>query len=418
MVSLPSLQFSVKADLSGLKSVDRELSGLDTKGKSVGQSIGNALKQSANDAASAFRAAGGKGGDDFGEQFQRGADSKVKDTFGRLVTGAKNAGGDAGKGFGGAFKGAIGNIFQGIAQGIGQQLTQGLGSAISGLKGLAIDRDAIASYDKARAQVSTLTEDMAGMATMAQEVSKAIGGSASQTEILAASYDVLSAGFSEAADAASILTNAQKGAIGGMSDLNTVSNATTTILNAYGLAAKDADKVVNQMIGTQNAGKIVVGEYAHKIGAVATTAAQAGVSLEELNAFIATATVKGVSANSSIDGMRAAISAVLKPSQEASEYAAQLGVNFSAAGLKAGGLSGIMAQLREKNADSADSLVKLFGSVEAVAAIIPSAGDGMKDFAKNLETIKGASADDAFNKMSNSIEGLSKKTRCFVKNWH
>lgn len=409
MVALPGLQFSIKADLSGLKAVDRELGGLGNRGKSVGQAISNALKQSASDAAGSFRDAGNKSGNDFGNEFQRGADGKLRDSMGRFVSTAKNAGGDAGKGFSGAFKGAIGNVFQGISQGIGQQLTAGLGSAIAGLKGLAIDREAIASYDKARAQVSTLTSDMAGMAKMAQEVSKSVGGSASQTEVLAASYDVLSAGFSEAADAASILTNAQKGAIGGMSDLNTVSNATTTILNAYGLAAKDADKVVNQMIGTQNAGKIVVGEYANKIGAVATTAAQAGVSLEELNAFIATATVKGVSANSSIDGMRSAIAAVLKPSQEASEYAAQLGVNFSAAGLRAGGLSGILGTLREKNADSADSLVKLFGSVEAVAAIIPSAGDGIKDFAKNLETIKGASADDAFAKMENSIEGLSKK---------
>jgi TP901 family phage tail tape measure protein len=409
MVALPSLSFSVKADLSGLKAVDRELGGLDAKGKSVGQSIGNSLKSAANDAASAFRSAGGKSGDDFGDQFSRGADGKVKGAFSRLAGAAVAAGGDAGKGFANGFKGAIGNVFQGIAQGIGQQLTAGLGSAISGLKGLAIDREAIASYDKARAQVSTLTDDMAGMATMAREVSKAVGGSASQTEVLAASYDVLSAGFSEAADAANVLTAAQKGAIGGQSDLNTVSNATTTILNAYGLASKDAEKVVNQMIGTQNAGKIVVGEYANKIGAVATIAASAGVSLEELNAFIATATVKGVSANSSIDGMRAAISAVLKPSQEASEYAAQLGVNFSAAGLKAGGLSGVLAQLREKNADGAESLTKLFGSVEAVAAIMPSAGDGVKDFAKNLETIKGASAEDAFQKMQNSIAGLSKK---------
>jgi TP901 family phage tail tape measure protein len=298
---------------------------------------------------------------------------------------------------------------QGVLQGVGQQLTQFAANAAGALKDFALDRGAITSFDTAKAKVSTLTSDMEGMGRMAREVSAAVGYSASQTEVMAASYDVLSAGFSKASDAANILTAAQKGAIGGMSDIGTVGNATTTILNAYGMSADKANTIVNQMIGTQNAGKIVVGEYASLIGNVATMAAGAGVRLDELNGMIATATVKGVSAGSAIAGIRQGISSILKPSKDASDLADELGISFDAAALKTGGFTGILEQLKAKGADSQGNLIRLFGSVEAVAAIAPSAGAGLADLAKNIETINTSSSEDAFAKMANSMEGLANK---------
>ena len=77
------------------------------------------------------------------------------------------------------------------------------------------------------------------------ELSVNLEGAYSQTELLAASYDVASAGFTEAADAATILEASAKGAVGGMSDLGTVSDAVTSVINAFGLEAKEANKSVD-----------------------------------------------------------------------------------------------------------------------------------------------------------------------------
>ena len=91
--------------------------------------------------------------------------------------------------------------------------------------------------DKARAAVKTLGVDVQELQKRLLQVSERSGGLASQTQLLAAAYDVASAGFSDAGANAKILEASLKGAVGGLSDLNTVSDAATSVLNAYGLEA-------------------------------------------------------------------------------------------------------------------------------------------------------------------------------------
>lgn len=408
-------KFVVSVDDAQLQKLNRELKLSEQVASQAGKKISDELAKGYTDAAGRLRDGRGrfvKAGEDAGAAIGEGVRRSVGS--GDYAGLGRKIGNDIERGLKSSLDGlrsAIGNIFQGIFQGIGQSIYGTLQNGLQRAFSAITDQSALVNFDKARASVSTLTDDVQGAIKVSNDLSKELRYSASSTEILAASYDVLSAGFTKASDSANVLRASQKGAIGGFSDLNTVSNATTTVLNAYSLSSDKADKVVNQFIGTQNAGKIVVSEYARLIGRVASTAAQAGVPLEELNAFIATATVKGVAAGSTMDGLRQAISSILKPSQEASEYAAQLGVGFDAAALRSKGLSGILADLNAKGADSVDSLTKLFGSVEAVAAIVPSAGSGIADFQKNLETIKSTSADDAFEKIANSMEGLQKRNQ-------
>lgn len=191
-------------------------------------------------------------------------------------------------------------------------------------------------------------------------------------ELATASYEVLSAGFTDAADVTKILEASTKGAVGGFSDVTTVSKATISALNAYGAGADQAAAFVDKFVSVQQSGLITVDQYASQIARIAPTAAAAGLSLDELNGAIATATASGVPVESTFAGLRTALAAILKPSSEASELAKELGLNFNAAGLKTLGLSGILEQLKTTGNDSADTLLKLFGSTEALAAIAPS----------------------------------------------
>ena len=133
-----------------------------------------------------------------------------------------------------------------------------------------------AEADKAAAAVRTLGVDSEKLKRRLLAVSNETKGLVSQTQLLEASYDVASAGFNDAASAANILKAASLGAVGGLSDLNTVADATTSVLNAYGLSSAKASKIVDGFIQTQNDGKIVVGQYANQIGRVAPIAAAAG----------------------------------------------------------------------------------------------------------------------------------------------
>lgn len=267
--------------------------------------------------------------------------------------------------------------------------------------------EASKAFDSAKAAVSTLSDDPEKIARDMQGLSRELDFQANSTELLRASYDVLSAGFSNASDQAKILKGSVLAATGGFSDVGTVSDAVTTVLNAYGKSADEASKITDQLIATQNAGKITVAQYGALIGQAASIAASAGVSFEEFSAFVATATAKGLQAGPAITGLRQAISSVLKPSQEAAELASKLGVEFNQSALQSKGLAGILKDLAAKGAATPEMLTKLFGSVEAVAAIAPAAADGFKTFNNSLGQINNSAgaAQKAADKVSASFEG-------------
>lgn len=242
--------------------------------------------------------------------------------------------------------------------------------------------------DKAAAAVRTLGVNSEKLQRQLLKVSNETKGLVSQTQLLKASYDVASAGFNDAASAANILKAATLGAVGGLSDLNTVADATTSVLNAYGLSSAKASKIVDGFIQTQNDGKIVVAQYAQQIGRVAPIAAAAGVGIEDLNAAISAVTATGVPVESTFAGLRQAIASVIKPTEEARKTSELLGLEFSSAAIKTKGFGGFLADVIKKTGGSEVALTKLFGSVEAVATILPLANDGLEKFNTSLDNQK------------------------------
>ena len=264
-----------------------------------------------------------------------------------------------------------------------------------------------AEADKAAAAVSTLGVNTQKLKAELLALSNEQKGLIGQTELLAASYDVASAGFNSAAEATNVLRASSLGAVGGLSDLNTVANATTSVLNAYGLSSDKAQKLVDGFIQTQNDGKIIVGQYATQIGRVAPIAAAAGVGIGELNAAISAVTATGVPVESTFAGLRQVIAAVIKPTKEASDRAKEIGLQFDTAAIKTKGFGGFLEDLIKKTGGSEVEITKLFGSVEAVAAIMPLVNDRLEKFNQSLENQENSAgvAADATKKMGNTING-------------
>lgn len=279
------------------------------------------------------------------------------------------------------------------AQGASQQLTKsvgGLRQAFGFLTGGLLIAASVRNYfkgfneaEQARTAVRTLGVDVDVLSNNLLHLSNSLEGAYSQTELLAASYDVASAGFTEAAEASQVLEASALGAVGGMSDLGTVSDAVTSVLNSYGLEADKATKIVDGFIQTQNDGKIIVDQYARQIGRIAPTAKSAGISIDELNAAIATITAQGVPVEQTFTGLNQAIVSILKPTGEAEKIAKKLGIEFNAASLEAKGFGGILEQIAASGATT-DQLAKLFGSVEAMKAVFPLINDDLVKFNENL----------------------------------
>ena len=265
----------------------------------------------------------------------------------------------------------------------------------------------LAAQDFASAKIKTLGVDADALNPKLKSLSNELSGQASSLDLLSASYDVASAGFGETAELTDVLKASQLGATGGFSELATVADATTSVLNAYGLESDKAAKLVDGFIQTQNDGKIVVDQYAQQIGRLAPIAAGAGVGIDELNAAISTVTATGVPVESTFAGLRQVIAAIQKPTSEAAKAAEKLGIDFSATALSTKGLGGVLEELVAKGGASEETLAQFFGSVEARTAILPLLNDQLVSFNKNLDNqakAQGTAAEAAFT-AQNTIQG-------------
>lgn len=334
-----------------------------------------------------------------------------------LEVAVKNAGGTtraAGTGFkafsGGAQAAAVG------ARGLGAALSAALGpltAVVATAASLGQVFGVLRQQDFAEAKVRSLGVSSEELTGRLKDVSRELSGQASVVDLTSAAYDVASAGFTNAADAANILKAASQGATGGFSDINTVGDATTSVLNAYGLEADKAAKLVDGFIQTQNDGKIVIGEYAANIAKVAPVAASLGVPLEEINAAVAQITAGGQVAEVTFTALKTAFAQVAagKVGKEFEKF----GIDISAATLKSDGLAGTLEKIKQSGAD-AGTIIKAFGT-EAGPSILALLNDTEKynKLLENQKNAQGAAAKAAFE-ASDTIDGQLKRLTTAFQN--
>ena len=271
----------------------------------------------------------------------------------------------------------------------------------------------LAQQDFAEAKVRSLGVDSDELTKRLSGVSRELAGQASVVELTGAAYDVASAGFTNAADAANILKAASQGATGGFSDINTVGDATTSVLNAYGLEADKAAKLVDGFIQTQNDGKIVIGQYAANIAKVAPVAAALGVPLEEVNAAVAQITAGGQGAEVTFTALKTAFAQVA--AGKVGEEFKKFGIEINASTLKSEGLAGTLEKIKKSGAD-AGTIIKAFGT-EAGPSILALLNDTEKynKLLENQKNSQGAAAAAAFE-ASDTINGALKRLQTAFTN--
>lgn len=306
------------------------------------------------------------------------------------------------KGLGGALSGLLGGKMRGVTTSlIGKAGMVGAFAAVGAAAGAAT-RQALL-FTTAVAELSTLlpkgSQEVNKMAKASGDLARQFGDAPiNQTK---AFYQIISAGASDAAEATTILTVANKLAIGGVTDVTTAADGLTSALNAYGLEAEEAGGVSDAMFVAMRAGKTNIAQLSASIGSVAPLAAQAGASLDELLAATAALTKGGQSTSVAMTGMRAILAAVVKPTKEAKDMAAQLGLDFSAASLESKGFAKFIQEVATKTAGSSEKMAQLFGGVEALVPALALSGKAAKDFEQILSDMdkKAGQTEEALGKM-------------------
>lgn len=262
-----------------------------------------------------------------------------------------------------------------------------------------------ADFEQAMAAVSTLLDDSSGLDHLTdsvRELSREFG-----TDLLTNAkglYGILSAGISNSAQAMDVLRVANQLALGGMTDVDTAARGVVATLNAYGLSAEHAAEVSDAFFTASKVGATSIEALAGSIGQVAPVAASVGVSLDQLLAALATLTNTGIDTAEAATQIKAALTAVISPGDEARKTAAGLGLEFSLAALKAKGFSGFLQDVASKTKGNQEALGALFGNVRALQGVLALAGNQAAGFASALGEManKAGATQTAVNTMADT----------------
>ena len=294
----------------------------------------------------------------------------------------------------------------------------GLGAALVG--GFAIDRVIrdVTELDRNLRRLGTVGVNVGKISPALSKLSAELGGVANKADLAAASYQAASAGFSDTAGNINILRAATKAATGGLADTEAVTEVLVKTLNSYGMSGNRALEVTDSISKAVELGNQEWSDYTSQLGRVASIAALAGVSLDEVNTFIAAATKNGATAEIAFTGLGATLNTLLQPTKESQQAAAELGIAWNYGGLQAKGFSGLMAELAVAMNKDKEATARLLGSQEAMRGAMAAASKDGADFKNILAQIGDATGktDADFQIMKGSIENTLKALDTSFKN--
>ena len=275
------------------------------------------------------------------------------------------------------------------------------------------------NFEKAMKAVNTMAgKDSTGFEEMKDEVAElAKQLPIARDELANGLYQVISNGVPEG-NWLEYLQASARSAVGGIADINQVVGVTSTVIKNYGLEWSEAADIQDKIQLTARNGVTSFEQLAQALPRVTGNAATLGVSIDELLGTFATLT--GVSGNTAeVSTQLAAIfTALVKPSSEASKMAAQMGIQFDAASIKAaGGLQEFLRQLDKSIKIYAASngvleqevYGKLFGSAESLRALIPLQGELADKFTSNVAAMvdSAGTMDAAYADMASTGEAVT-----------
>src|SRR3990172_4864747 len=242
----------------------------------------------------------------------------------------------------------------------------GMAGAMLGAKEVIVNSiGAAAAYEAQMAQIRALTgatsEDTDLLKGSIREMQKSLPKSSK--ELGAGAYFILSSGITDASDAADVLEIAAKASTVGLGETAVVADALTTVLNAYQMEAGQAGRVTDVLMQAVKDGKAEADAFSGVLGRVVPIASQMGISFEEVAANMATFTRLGVSAEEAATGLRGVMTQLLKPSGEAKELLAGVGLSMQQ----------IREQVREKGLAAVlqDLIARFQGNEEAISTLFP-----------------------------------------------
>ena len=222
-------------------------------------------------------------------------------------------------------------------------------------------------------------------------------------------FDVISAGVG-AGDAMAFLEEAGKLAVAGVTDTKTAVDGMTSAYNAFSKEGLSASEIADRFFAAQKEGKTTIAELSSSIGKVAPIAASMNMTLSETLGVIAKLTKSGIQTKEAVTGMKAAISNILKPTEDAIKLAKKYNFQFDESALKSKGFGGVLKDVKEQVDKGNLSYSDMFGSVEALNSVLALAEDNFVGLNKIQEKVANSTgiANEKFEEQKESLSNQLK----------
>lgn len=270
------------------------------------------------------------------------------------------------------------------------------------------------NFAKAMKQANTMAgKDTAGFGRLKDQVadlSKEIP--IARDELANGLYMVVSNGVPED-NWISFLQKSARSSVGGIAELGKTVTVTSTIIKNYGLAWEAAGDIQDKIQLTAKNGVTSFEQLSEALPSVAGSAAQLGITIDELMAIFATCT--GVTGNTAevATQLGAVLKSLIKPSTEAAKAAEEMGIRFDAAAIKeAGGLDNFLKSLDQaineyaaRTGELSETIYgNLFGSARALRLLTSLTGEQSAKFTENIGVMADSAGtmDKAYEEMAST----------------
>ena len=272
----------------------------------------------------------------------------------------------------------------------------GKASAVTGAGVAALSTKLSGDFQKSLLEISTLlnrttTRDLNKMSKELRAV--AVSSGVALDSLSKAKYDIVSAGFSNAADSAKVLEVSSKLAVGGVTSVAEAADLLTTSLNALGLGADQTTKVANELFTTVRLGKTTMTELSATLGQVLPFARSAGLGLQGVGAAMATLTASGISTAQATTSLRATLVSLQSPAKSSKEAMEKAGIEIKRFD---DGTLDLVSTIKQFQGIDPDTLKQIIPRVEAIL--------GIQTMAQNFETLT-----TNVNKFSSESAGATEK---------
>jgi len=191
-----------------------------------------------------------------------------------------------------------------------------------------------------------------------------------QVEVAAGLFQTLSNQVGDAAESFKFLEVAGKFAKATGSTTSQAVDLISGALKSFNLPVEQAESVASKFFVALDKGRLTASELANSFGRVGAVAGELGVSIDEVNAFLAASTITGTKASEAITQLRGVQASFLKPSKTMGEALKRLGFDSGEAAIRALGLKDAVKAVTQTAGGNTAALGKLFPNVRALTGVV------------------------------------------------